>query len=180
MIGISGSGKSTMAGELARILGLPHTELDSIIHQAGWTSLPEEEFRRRVSVLAAEQRWVLDGNYPDQVQPIIWARADTVVWLDMPKRVVMRRVITRTLHRVLGRVELWNGNREHWRQLLSWDKDENVIAWAWQMQGAQRDRYTAAMADPANGPLRFIRLRSPAAVRRFLRSVGSSLGGDQL
>src|SRR5450755_5031891 len=97
-----------MARELARILGLPHTELDSIIHQAGWTSLPEEEFRRQVSVLAAEQRWVLDGNYPDQVQPIIWARADTVVWLDMPRRVVMRRVITRTLHRVLGRVELWN------------------------------------------------------------------------
>jgi adenylate kinase family enzyme len=180
LIGISGSGKSTLARELARILGLPHTELDSIIHQAGWTALPVEEFRRRVSVLVAQERWVLDGNYSGQVQSIIWARADTVVWLDLPRPVVMRRVITRTLHRVLGRVELWNGNRESWRQLLSWDKEENVVAWAWQMQSVQRARYTAAMADPANGHLRFIRLRSPGEVRRFLRSAsgGSASGGS--
>jgi adenylate kinase family enzyme len=171
MIGISGSGKSTLARELARILGLPHTELDSIIHQAGWTALPVEEFRRRVSVLVAQDRWVLDGNYSGQVQSIIWARADTVVWLDLSRAVVMRRVIIRTLHRVLGRVELWNGNRESWRQLLSRDKEENVIAWAWQMQSVQRDRYTAAMADPANGHLRFIRLTSPASVRQFLREL---------
>jgi hypothetical protein len=67
-----------------------------------------------------------------------------------------------------------------WRQLLSWDKNESPIAWSWQMHGPHRDRYMAAMADPANGHLRFIRLTSPAAARRFLRTAGSASGGDQL
>src|ERR1035438_543832 len=43
MVGISGSGKSTLGRELTRILGLPHLELDSVFHQAGWVSLSDEE-----------------------------------------------------------------------------------------------------------------------------------------
>jgi hypothetical protein len=50
---------------------------------------------------------------------VIWARADTVIWLDPPRRTVMRRVIWRTIRRVAGRAELWNGNRERWRNLLT-------------------------------------------------------------
>jgi hypothetical protein len=69
-------------------------------------------------------------------------------------------------------VELWNGNRERWHDMLSWDKDESVIAWAWHTYDERRERYLAAMADPANGHLRFVRLTSPAAVRRFLASGG--------
>jgi adenylate kinase family enzyme len=171
MVGISGSGKSTLGRELTRILGLPHLELDSVFHQAGWVSLSDEEFRRQVAIAVAQPQWVLDGNYHGKVQPIIWARADTVIWVDMPRHIVMRRVIARTLHRMAGRVELWNGNREHWRQLLNRDKEENVILWAWHMHGPQRERYTAAMADPANARLRFIQLTSPAAVRRFLEEL---------
>ncbi len=131
MIGTSGAGKSTLASSLAHLLGVISLELDSLHHQADWTPLPAEEFRRRVGAVAAEGRWVIDGVY-GEVQDLVWTRADTVVWLDLPKRTVMRRVIWRTLRRVSGRVELWNGNRERWRNLLTWDKDESVIAWAWQ------------------------------------------------
>jgi adenylate kinase family enzyme len=113
---------------------------------------------------------VIDGNY-SSVQGIVWARADTVVWLDLPRRTVIRRVIWRTLRRVGGRVELWNGNRERWRNLFSLDKEESVIAWAWQTHAANRVQYEAAMADPVQGHLRFVRLRSVVSVRRFLRSV---------
>jgi hypothetical protein len=84
----------------------------------------------------------------------------------------MRRLVWRTVRRVAGRVELWNGNRERWHDMLSWDKDESVIAWAWQTYDERRERYLAAMADPANSHLRFVRLTSPAAVRRFLSSGG--------
>ena len=35
-----------------------------------------------------------------------------------------------------------------------------------------RRRVALVVADPANGHLRFVRLTSPAAVRRFLRSSG--------
>ena len=40
------------------------------------------------------ERWVIDGNYTSQVKDLVWARADTVVWLDLPRRTVMRRIIS--------------------------------------------------------------------------------------
>ncbi len=170
VIGTSGAGKSTLAAALARRLGAPCLELDSVYHQAGWAPLAAEEFRRRVAAVAEGERWVIDGNY-GTVRDIVWARADTVIWLDLPKRTVMRRLVWRTLRRVGGRVELWNGNRERWRNVLTWDQDESVISWAWQTYGSRRARYAAALADPANSHLRFVRLTSPAAARRFLRAA---------
>jgi adenylate kinase family enzyme len=170
VVGTSGVGKSTVGAALARLLDAVFLELDSLQHQAGWTPLPVAEFRARVAVVAEGERWVIDGNY-GRVQDLVWARADTVVWLDLPRRVVMRRIIWRTLRRVGGRVELWNGNRERWRNLFTLDKEESVIVWAWQTHASNRARYEAAMADPLNAHLRFIRLRSPESVRRFLREV---------
>jgi adenylate kinase family enzyme len=177
VVGTSGAGKSTLAAELARRLGAPCVELDSVYHQAGWVPLPAAEYRARVAEAAAGECWVIDGNY-SAVRDIVWARADTVVWLDLPRRTVMRRIIRRSFRRVAGRVELWNDNREHWGNLFTLDKEESVISWAWQTHAANRVKYEAAMADPANGHLRFVRLTSPAAVRRFLRSAGPSPSPD--
>jgi adenylate kinase family enzyme len=170
VVGTSGSGKSTLAAALAAALGVEYLELDSVYHQADWEPLPPDEFRRRVGAAAAAEGWVIDGGY-SKVRDIVWARADTVVWLDLPKRTVMRRIVWRSVRRAAGRTELWNGNRERWRNLFSRDKEESVITWAWQTYGARRERYLAAMADPAYGGLRFVRLTSTAAVRRFLRSA---------
>jgi adenylate kinase family enzyme len=176
VVGISGAGKSTFASSLAFVLGATFLELDAEHHQAGWTPLPAAEFRALVAAAAAGERWVIDGNY-GTVQDLVWARADTVVWLDLPRRTVMRRVIWRSLRRAAGRTELWNGNRERWQNFFSLDKEESVIAWAWQTHASNRARYEAAMADPAHARLRFVRLRSPAAVRRFLRSVAAEPAG---
>jgi adenylate kinase family enzyme len=173
VVGTSGAGKSTLASSLAALLGADLLELDSVNHQADWVPLPTPEFRQRVASVVAGERWVIDGNY-SKVRDLVWARADTVVWLDLPRRTVMRRVVWRTLRRVAGRVELWNGNRERWRNLLTLDKEESVISWAWQTHAANQAKFEAAMADPVNGHLRFVRLTSPAAVRRFLHAAGPS------
>ena len=170
VVGTSGVGKSTVSRELARRLGASWLELDSVYHQVGWTPLDTAEFRARVAAVAAGERWVIDGGY-SAVRDLVWARADTVVWLDLPRRTVMRRITCRTLRRVAGRVELWNGNRERWRNLFTWDKNESIIAWAWQTYGSRRERYAALLTDPANAHLTFVRLTSPVAVRRFLRSA---------
>ena len=170
VVGTSGSGKSTLGAALAKRLGTEFLELDSVFHQPGWVPLPEEEFRRRVSDAVAGERWVVDGNY-SKVRDIVWARADTVVWLDLPRRTVMRRVIWRTLGRVAGRKELWNGNRERWQNFFSLDKEQSIITWAWQTHAQNRAKFTAALADQENVELDVVRLKNPADVRRFLRSV---------
>lgn len=167
LVGNSGSGKSTVAVALAARLGAPCVELDAIFHQPGWTELPVEEFQARVADAAAGDAWVIDGNY-SAVLDLVWARADTVVWLDLPRAAVMRRVVGRTVRRAARRQELWNGNREPWSNFWSLDPQRSIMVWAWTQHRHYRARYEAAMADPAWAHLRFVRLRSAADVRRFL------------
>jgi adenylate kinase family enzyme len=167
VVGNSGSGKSTLARELAASLGVPHLELDSVFHQPGWEPLPEGEFRRLVTARAGEDGWVIDGNY-SVVRPIVWARADTVVWLDLPKRTVIRQVAWRTLRRAVTQQELWNGNREPLINFLTWVPEKSIISWAWHNHAKYRTRYGAAAADPANAHLTFIRLTSRRGINHFL------------
>lgn len=169
LVGNSGSGKSTVAVALAARLGVPCLELDAVFHQPGWTELPVEEFRARVADAAAGEAWVIDGNY-GAVRDLVWARADTVVWLDLPRPAVMWRVAGRTVRRAARRQELWNGNREPWSNFWSLDPERSIMIWAWTEHRRYRARYEAAMADPAWAHLRFVRLRSAPDVRRFLRA----------
>lgn len=171
VVGNSGTGKTSLARRLAHRLEAPHAELDAIFHQPGWTELDATEFRRRVGLLVADPRWVIDGNYT-QVRELIWARADTVVWLDLPRILVVRRVVWRTVRRAITRKPLWNGNRERLREALSWQPQRSIVRWSWTQHSVYRERYTAAMRDPAFGHLAFHRLRSPTEVRTFLAGSG--------
>ena len=166
VVGNSGSGKTTLAAELARILAVPHIELDAIHHQADWTNPPPAEFRARIAAaLPAAGAWVSDGNY-SRTQDVVWGRADTIVWLDLPRRVVVPRIVSRSFRRAVRRTELWNGNRESVRMLLSLhDPQQSVIAWSVTQHGRKRREYAAAPADPRWAHLRFVRLRSRTAVR---------------
>jgi hypothetical protein len=92
--GASGSGKTTLAGLLAAMIGAAHTEIDSLHHGPGWTARPE--FIADVAVLAAGQRWVTEYQYP-AVRPLLLARADLVVYLLLPRWLVMSRVVRRSI-----------------------------------------------------------------------------------
>jgi adenylate kinase family enzyme len=170
MVGVSGSGKSTLGRDLAARLAVPYVELDAIFHQENWTPLPEEQFRRRVSAIASGDGWVIDGNYSAVLRQV-WERADTVVWLDPPRRSVMCRIIWRTIRRAAGRVELWNGNRERWRNLFTCDEQESVIAWAWRHYPIYKERYAAAARDPACAHLTFTRVATRADLIQLLASA---------
>jgi adenylate kinase family enzyme len=159
-----------MARALARSLACPYIELDAIFHQPGWTELAEPEFRRRVDQATEAPSWVVDGNY-SVVQDIIWDRADTVVWFDLPFATVMWRTIRRTFRRVLTREELWNGNREPWSNVLSFNPQKSIIAWSATRHRVYRARYHAATADDRWSSVAFVRLGTPAAVRHFLAGV---------
>jgi adenylate kinase family enzyme len=160
---------------LAEVIGAEFVELDAIQHQPGWTQLTPDEFRARVQDATAADRWVVDGNYSAVREDIVWARADTIVWLDLPKRVVMRQIARRTAGRVFLRRQLWNGNRETLRNALSRDPDRSVVMWAWTTHSSVHDRYRAAAGDPRWSHLRFVRLSSRDDVSAFLDEVGTGV-----
>ena len=177
VVGNSGSGKSHLARQVAGKLGVPCVELDAIFHQPGWAPLPEEEFRARVTAAAASDAWVIDGNY-SAVRPLVWARADTVIWLDLPRHTVTRQIVLRTIRRVLTHAELWNGNKESWTGLFSLNPENSVIAWSWTKHAEYRARYAAAIEDPANAHLTFIRLRSHTEAQQLAATLTPARKGS--
>ena len=162
--GTSGAGKSTFAAELARRLSLAYIELDALHHGPNWSEPTSEAFRARVraAMAAAAQGWVIDGNYDTKLGETVVEAADTIVWLDLPLSIKLRRVWRRTLHRIRDDVDLWSGNRETWRdQFLS---RHSIFLWTVHAHLAHRRQWPAHFE---NDP-RLVRLRSPAAVRRWL------------
>jgi adenylate kinase family enzyme len=178
VVGVSGSGKTTFGRRLSTLLDAPFVELDGIFHQPGWTELPTEAFRARVSDVVAGDRWIVDGNY-SAVRDLVWARADTVFALDLGRAVVMRRVITRTVRRALTREELWNGNREPLANFYRWDPTKSIIRWSWVNHATYAARYRDRAADPQYGHIEFIRFGSPREVDAWLAAAGGSRGSAQ-
>jgi adenylate kinase family enzyme len=166
IVGSSGAGKSTLARRLSESLGFPRLELDGLFHQPGWTQLATEDFRIRVGEFVANDAWVVDGNY-ERVRDLVLARADLVVWLRMSRAVVVRRVVQRTLSRLLLRRELWNGNRETWRAVISRDPERSIVVWAWVTHGKYDVAYTSLQRAAPEGQ-RWVSLRSPGEVVAFL------------
>jgi adenylate kinase family enzyme len=172
VVGTSGSGESTLARAISERTGACWVELDALFHQANWTPLPTPEFRAAVEEKIAAGSWVVDGNYTGSVGDLVLTRADTVVWLDLHRHVVMRQIVWRTVRRILIREELWNGNRERLRNFFSLDKKQSVIVWAWVTHRQNRRRFLAAQPQPAYQGLRFVRLRSRRQVDEFIDNLG--------
>jgi adenylate kinase family enzyme len=163
--GITGSGKSTLARSIAAQRGLPFVELDGFVEGPGWTVLPD--FPERIAQLAAGEAWVTDNLWYPEVEQLLLERADTVVWLDLDRAVILRRLAVRTLRRGLPpRPALVNGNKERlWAVLLRSSPFRTALH--------QHARYRRHLEDVLAGiDADVVRLRSPAEVSAWLSRFG--------
>ena len=160
--GTSGAGKSTLARHLAVTLELPYVELDALNHGAGW--IPRQAFRQDVERFVAEQRWVTEWQYP-VARGLLAERADLLILLDLPRWLVMTRVVRRTLSRRLRGTRLWNGNVEPPLRTIVSDRD-HIIRWAWRTHPEHRQR-VAELSDQ-HPRLPIVRLLTPAQVNTWL------------
>jgi adenylate kinase family enzyme len=165
VVGSSGSGKTTTGAELARRLGVPLVELDSLSWEPNWVAAPIDVLRERVAAAVSGETWVVDGNY-GVARDLVWARADTVVWLDLSLWIVMWRVCSRTVRRLVRREVLWNGNRESMRTTLS--RDSIILYALTEFRRRRRELSSALAAQPHLG---VVRLTTAGDVERFLAAI---------
>ncbi|MEO8289168.1 MAG: AAA family ATPase [Chloroflexota bacterium] len=168
VVGTSGSGKTTMARRLAARLGVPHIELDELHWGPNWTEERDDVFRERVDIRLRGDGWTTDGNYT-AVRDIVWARADTVVWLDYSLPLILWRLTRRTFSRAVLNEEIWHGNKESLRTHF-FTKD-SLYLWVFQTYKKRRREYPVLFARPEYTHLTKIRLRSVGEAQRWLESV---------
>jgi energy-coupling factor transporter ATP-binding protein EcfA2 len=170
VVGRTGSGKTTLARQLARALRVPHVELDSLYFGPDFSTAPLAILRERTAAALAGDRWVTDGN-KRAVRDLVWPRADTIVWLDYSLGISLWRLARRARWRTaqLTSEAARTGRRNGLpRQFLAAGKG---VLTALRSHAGQRREYTRLFAEPANQHLAVVRLRSPSAAREWLAHV---------
>ncbi|MGP2439608.1 adenylate kinase [Streptomyces sp. JW3] len=167
VVGVTGAGKSTLAHALSSHLGLSYHEMDALYFNGpNWAI--NDKLTEDVSRLTAAPRWIIDSlGYPE-VRDLLWDRADTVIWLDYPKRVIMPRVLRRSIRRTVTREVLFGGNRETWTDWLS---REHPVWWAWSQHGARSREVGRRVRDPRFAPLSTFRFCHPRDTAAWLASL---------
>jgi adenylate kinase family enzyme len=167
--GISGSGKTTTSRAIAGRLGLPHVELDALYHGPNWSEPTTEEFKQHIlDAVDGLDAWVVDGNYQGRIGSLVLERADTLVWLDLPLRICLRRIWRRTWRRIRTREELWESkNRETIRDAFL--ARDSLFAWTVKAYFRHRREWPERFA--RHPQLELVRLRTPREVEHWLSTL---------
>ncbi len=167
IVGTTGSGKTTLAAEVAQILGSVHIELDALNWQPGWIAAPTDDFRRDVLRALEAPTWVTEGNY-HSVRHLVWERADCIVWLNYRLPLILTRLLRRTTRRIVTREPCCNGNRESLRMAFS---RESIFLWALQTHGQRRREYQVLLSQCAEQGKTVVIHRSPHETRAWVNQL---------
>jgi adenylate kinase family enzyme len=162
IIGCGGSGKSHLARELGRLLGIRPVHLDGVYYDRDWHPLDQDHFAARQRDLVSAPRWIIDGNYASTL-PIRLGAADTVVFLDFPARTCLLGISERRFRHGRGQHDAIGVYDR-----ITWSFVRYIIEYRRQMAPRVRE-LIATHAIHAE----VIVLRSRRAVRRHLADAAS-------
>ncbi len=175
VLGVTGSGKSTLSQALAALYDLHYIELDNLFWKPNWTMSDDEEFLSKVKTeLDKSDCWVVDGNYMRVGAPYIWQRADTFIWLDYPLYVNYWRLWKRTWGRFLKREKLWDAENTEslWKHFLTKD---SLFYYAASSHAVKRERYTKLLTSSEFADYNRIHLQSPAQTNQWLADLKTAM-----
>jgi adenylate kinase family enzyme len=171
VVGAAGSGKTTLAKEIANRIGAPHIELDALKYKQDWTAASDESFRGEVAAHVGTDLWVIDGNYAE-VRDLVWLRAQLLVWIDLHLIIILWRLAQRTFRRLLNKEIFASGNREQLNRVFG---KQSIFLWTIRSYYRRRKSYEELLKHPRYAHLHVVRLRSPSAVKEWVARSSDSV-----
>jgi len=172
VLGTSGAGKTLVAKRLAKILGLTYICSDAIYWGPNWTENPPDQRLAEYDKATRAKAWTFDGNVDglsDNKGALILRRADTIIWLDLPRHQVFSQVFRRSVRRAWTKKPMWHNNRESWRGTFF--SRESILVWSMQTFARRRKLYQSLFTDPNFAHLTRIRLTSRREVDDWLAAI---------
>ena len=171
IIGQPGSGKSTLARIMGGITHLPVVHIDLIHWKDGWVERTGPEKDVLIAEVHARPRWIFEGGRSSTWDARL-GRADTLIWLDLPIGLRLRRVVWRSLkHYGRSRPDLPEGCPE---QL-----DPEFFRFIWRTRHTARAR-SQALYDACPPEKSKVHLQSPRAVRAYIAGLKTAAVGGNL
>jgi adenylate kinase family enzyme len=167
VLGVTSSGKSTLAEILARRFDLSYVDLDALHWGPNWQEAPLDIFRARVEKAIRADGWVIAGNY-HIVRDLIWPKAEAAIWLDYPFLTVLWQLTRRTFLRWWTQELLWGTNREPLlKHFKLWSQD-SLFHWLFKTYWRRKREIPWVMALPEHQHLKVIHLKHPKETNAWL------------
>jgi adenylate kinase family enzyme len=152
IVGPGAAGKTVLAARLGVLTRLPVIELDKVFWRAGLAPTPRGEWAAAQREMAAQPRWIMDGDLgPYDVAEIRFRVADTIIFLDFGRLRCAWRAVRRSRE-----------NADFWR-------------WLWTYRRRSRPLILRQIAAAGSGA-DVVVLTTPRAVRRYVTQVAGGSG----
>lgn len=170
VIGVTSSGKSTLAENIAKRFGHNFIELDALHWEPNWQGAPLEVFRARVEEATQAEKWIVAGNY-HVVRDLIWPQAEAIIWLDYSLLTVLGQLTRRTFRRWWTQELLWGTNREPLLDHFKLWSQDSLYHWLFRTYWRRKREVPIVLSQPEHLHLRLIRFNNPDETRRWLESL---------
>jgi adenylate kinase family enzyme len=181
VIGVTSSGKSTLAETLAKRFDMDFIDLDALHWEPHWQEAPLAVFRERVEKATRAEKWAVAGNY-HTVRDLIWPKAEAVIWLDYPFLTVLLQLTRRTFKRWWNQEILWGTNREPLIQHFKLWSQDSLFHWLFKTYWRRRREIPIVLSEPDHRHLQLIRFSHPNQTQEWLETlrIGTEKNGHPI
>jgi hypothetical protein len=170
VFGNAGGGKSALARQLAALTGLPLHVVDKMQFKAGGGAVPHEEYLKAHADLLGREEWIIDGYGTTAAAFERFARADTLVYVDLPLATHYWFVTKRFFKGLFATPAGWPDNSPLWSSTM---QSYKVIPLCHRHLTPKYRQFVAGAA----ATKRVHRLRSRGEIAAFLDAVSRETAG---